>query len=163
MGRLLALRQEHRSRQRKLVLAFAAASCLVVAATVVSLVRYGQHRQSPAGNIATVSETVNLWDAGTFRGAQPGPLRSVTLPASPMRLTIILPRFSAPGKYLVAVTRDVTGNTVLAEGVATATRNGNHETVSVDLDLQKAKAGVYFLSTTHEQDQASFYYPLQIK
>lgn len=163
MSRLLSLREENRSRQRKLVLAFAAASCLVIAAALVFSARHGHRRQSPAGNIAAVSETVNLWDAGTFRGVQPGPLRSVTLPASRMRLTIILPRFSAPGKYLVAVTRDRAGNTVLAAGVATATRNGNHETVSVDLDLRKAKTGLYFLGTTHEQDQASYYYPLQIR
>ena len=36
-----------------------------------------------------------------------------------------------------------------------------------DLDAlvaeRAAKAGAYFLATTHEQDQASYYYPLQIK
>lgn len=31
------------------------------------------------------------------------------------------------------------------------------------IDLRKSKPGSYFLSTTHEQDQASYYYPLQIK
>jgi len=35
--------------------------------------------------------------------------------------------------------------------------------VSVELDLRSAKAGAYFLATTHEQDQASYYYPLQIR
>jgi len=29
--------------------------------------------------------------------------------------------------------------------------------------LRSVKAGAYFLSTTHEQDQAAYYYPLQIK
>jgi hypothetical protein len=29
--------------------------------------------------------------------------------------------------------------------------------------LRSAKAGAYFLSTTHEQDQAAYYYPFQIK
>jgi hypothetical protein len=45
----------------------------------------------------------------------------------------VLPRHSAPGQYL---------------------RN---------LDLRNAHAGQYFISTTHEQDQAAYYYPLQIK
>jgi hypothetical protein len=34
--------------------------------------------------------------------------------------------------------------------------------VSVDFDLLKSQLAPYFLSTTHEQDQASYYYPLQI-
>ena len=46
---------------------------------------------------------------------------------------------------------------------ALATINGDHESVSVELDLRAAKAGAYFLATTHEQDQASYYYPLQIR
>ena len=46
---------------------------------------------------------------------------------------------------------------------ATSVTSGNQERVSVDLDLSNAKAGEYFLSTTHEQNQASYYYPLQVK
>ncbi|HEY1805804.1 MAG TPA: hypothetical protein VGG45_15130 [Terracidiphilus sp.] len=113
--------------------------------------------------MAVVSQTVNLWDVGTFRGVQPSQLQSVSLPAARVRLKIILPRFSPPGQYLVAVTRDQSGNGVMAEGSAAALVNGNKETVAADLDLRRAKSGRYFLSTTHEQDQASYYYPLQIK
>ena len=80
-----------------------------------------------------------------------------------VRLTIILPRFSPPGQYAVAVTQDQNGNGVVAQRSALATINGDHESVSVELDLRAAKAGAYFLATTHEQDQASYYYPLQIK
>jgi hypothetical protein len=63
----------------------------------------------------------------------------------------------------VAVTRDQAGNDVQAHNTVTATSNRGREEVSVDLDLRKAAAGPYFLSTTHEQDQASYYYPLEIK
>jgi uncharacterized protein (DUF2141 family) len=87
----------------------------------------------------------------------------VLLPAAVVRVTIILPRFSPPGQYAVAVTQDQNGNGVVAQRSATATINGDHESVSVELDLRGAKAGAYFLATTHEQDQASYYYPLQIK
>jgi hypothetical protein len=121
------------------------------------------HEQIPTANLAAVSETVNLWDAGTIRGNQLGSLQSVSLPAAFVRLTIILPRFSPAGQYAVAVTQDQNGNGIVAQRTAPATANGDHESVSVELDLRTAKAGAYFLATTHEQDQASYYYPLQIK
>jgi len=113
--------------------------------------------------MAVVSKTVNLWDAGTIRGEQPGQLESVSLPAGLVRVTIILPRFSAPGQYAVAVTHDQNGNGVIAQNIAVAVRSGDEETVSLDLDLRNAKAGQYFLATTHERDQAAYYYPLQIR
>jgi len=135
----------------------------VIAAAVIGVARYGVHRQLPSADLAVVSQTVNLWDAGTVRGSQPGSLQSVLLPAAVVRVTIILPRFSPPGRYAVAVTQDQNGNGVVAQRSAPATINGDHESVSVELDLRSAKAGAYFLATTHEQDQASYYYPLQIK
>jgi hypothetical protein len=90
-------------------------------------------------------------------------LESVSLPAALVKVTIILPRFSRAGQYTVAVTRDQTVNDPLAHGNATSIGSGDREEVSVDLDLRKSRPGSYFLSTTHEQDQASYYYPLQIK
>jgi hypothetical protein len=163
MNQILVFRQENRSRRRKLALGTAVAVCLVIAAAVIGVARYGVHRQLPSADLAVVSETVNLWDAGTIRGTQPGSLQSVSLPAALVKLTIILPRFSPPGQYAVAVTQDQNGNGVVAQRSAPATINGDHESVSVELNLRAAKAGAYFLATTHEQDQASYYYPLQIK
>jgi len=90
-------------------------------------------------------------------------LQSVSLPVALVKVTIILPRYSRPGQYSIAVTRDQTVNDPLAHGSVTATGNNEREEVSVDLDLRKSRPGAYFLSTTHEQDQASYYYPLQIK
>lgn len=162
LNQLLGFRQEIRSRRRKSAVVGLVTACLVIAA-VIAVARYEVQKQSPASNMAIVSQTVNLWDVGTFRGEQPGQLQAVTLPAARVRLMIILPRFSLTGQYLVAVTRDQTGNGVMAEGSAAALAHGDKAAVSVDLDLRKAKSGQYFLSTTHEQDQASYYYPLQIK
>jgi hypothetical protein len=34
--------------------------------------------------------------------------------------------------------------------------------LTINLDLRRAHAGQYYISTTHEQDQASYYYPVQI-
>jgi hypothetical protein len=53
-------------------------------------------------------------------------------------------------------------NDPLAHSSAAATSNGDREEVSVNLDLRKSRPGTYFLATTHEQDQASYYYPFQI-
>jgi hypothetical protein len=161
MTRLLAFRHELHSHHQKLILA--TASCLVVAVALISVARNRARTQPPKADTAVVSETVNLWGTGTLRGQQPSPLQSVSLPATLVRVKIILPRFSEPGQYDVAVTRDQAGNDVQAHETVTATTNAGREEVSVNLDLRKAAAGPYFLSTTHEQDQASYYYPLQIK
>jgi hypothetical protein len=163
MSRLLVFRQENRSRRRKRTLVTAVVLCSLIGAVVITVARYEMRRQLPSANVAVVSEAVNLWDAGTIRGNQPGSLQSVFLPAAVVRVTIILPRFSPPGQYAVAVTQDQNGNGVVAQRSAPATINGDHESVSVEMDLRAAKAGAYFLATTHEQDQASYYYPLQIK
>jgi len=163
MNRVLAMRQNVRAERRKIAFGLAAA-CLVVIAGVAGWSRYEmRHHRQTIARIAPVSATVDLWNTGTYRGEQPGELQSVSLPSAPVRLTIILPRFSSPGQYLVAVTRDQSGNGVVAEGFASAGVRNGQETLSVDLDLRSAVAGAYFLSTTHEQDQAAYYYPLQIK
>lgn len=162
MNRILAMRQNTRAERRKLAFGLSAA-CLVVIIGLIAGFEYENHHRQTEAMVAPVSKTVDLWNTGTYRGEQPGPLQSVALPAAPVRLTIILPRFSSPGQYLVAVTRDQSGNGVVAEGLATAGSVNEQEKVSVALDLRSAKAGAYFLSTTHEQDQAAYYYPLQIK
>ena len=162
MTRLLAFRQEHQSQRQKQAWAFAGAACIFLAVGLIGWFRH-ESRLRMLSNAAPVAETVDLWNAATYRGQQPGQLQSVELPAARVHMTIILPQFSAPGQYLVAVTRDQNGNGVAAEGIAAALRSGAQEKVALDLDLRGVKAGAYFLSTTHEQDQAAYYYPLQIK
>lgn len=163
MRRLMTLREQNRSRQRRLALAAALAACLVGAAAIIVVARYGTHRLPTMDNTTLASRTVDLWDAATIRGGEPGALKSVSLPAALVKVTIILPRFSPAGQYVVAVTKDQNGNGVVAEGNAAMTGGGDRESIFVELDLRKVKAGSYFLATVHEQDQASYYYPLQIK
>jgi hypothetical protein len=163
MNTIVALHREIYSRRQKLILAAAGASCLVIAVALVAIARREPRKQTLEGDTTVASETVNLWDAGTLRGQQPAPLQSVSLPAKLVRLKIILPRFSEPGAYQVAVTQDQAGNDLQANSTVTAAVSDGRQEVSVELDLRKAKPGSYFLSTTHEQDQASYYYPLQIK
>jgi hypothetical protein len=77
--------------------------------------------------------------------------QSVTLPARLIQVKIILPHFSAPGRYEVAVTRDQAGNDVQANSTVTTTNNGGREELSVDLDLRKAprRGVIFFLRRTN--------------
>jgi hypothetical protein len=168
MRRLLELRSQCQSRRRRLVFTVAVGCCLLIVATIVVLSWRGSNPPRLTDNMAAIPEAIDLWNAGTLRGfqsdpAQPSPLQSVSLPRALVRVTIILPRYSRPGQYTVAVTRDQTVSNPLAHGNATSIGSGDREEVSVDLDLRKSQPGSYFLSTTHEQDQASYYYPLQIR
>jgi hypothetical protein len=168
MRRLLELRSQHQSRRRRLVFTSAVGCCLLIVAAFVVVSWRGSNIPHQTYNMAAIPETIDLSNAGTLRSipsssAEPSPLQSVSLPATLVKVKIILPRFSRPGQYTVAVTRDQTVSDPLAHGSAAATGNGDREEVSVDLDLRESKPGAYFLSTTHEQDQASYYYPLQIK
>lgn len=163
MRRIVALRDENRERNRKLGYALAAATCLIVVAGIFGWFHARHVHQETVALAEPVSKTVDLWSAGTDRGEQPGQLQSVELPASVVRLTVILPRFSPSGQYLIAVTRKEDGTGLVAEGLAPTVGAGQQEKVSVVLDLRRVTAGAYFLSTTHEQDQAAYYYPLQIK
>jgi hypothetical protein len=146
----------------------AVSCCLLLVAAIVVVSWRGTNTPHPADNMAAIPATIDLRNAGTLRGlpsdpTQPSPLQSVSLPRALVKVTIILPRYSRPGQYTVAVTRDQTVNDPLAHGSASSIVSGDGEEVSVDLDLRKSRPGSYFLSTTHEQDQASYYYPLQIK
>lgn len=162
MNRLLGFREEYRGRGRQRTwIGTAVAACAVIAIALV-VWRIGIGRD-PSNSTAVIAQTVNLFDTGVVRGEQPQQLQSVSLPAALIKLTIVLPRHSAPGQYLVAITRDQNGNGVVAQGLAATSGVGDQQQISANLDLRSAKAGQYFLSTTHEQDQASYYYPLQIK
>lgn len=163
MSRLQVLRRKQRVHIRRSQIALAGVVCLILIAAWVVVPQWRKRGQETVSSVASISKTVNLWNAGTYRGQQPAPLKSVVLPAKEVRLTIILPRFSQAGRYLVAVTRNPDGTGVIAEGTAASILKDDQETVSVPLDLRNAKAGAYFFSTTHEQNQAAYYYPLRIR
>ena len=76
---------------------------------------------------------------------------------------VILPNFSPGGNYVVSVTMDRTGNAQRAEGLGTANVSGIHADLTVTLDLRGLPEGTYYLGTTHEGDQASYYYPLTVR
>ncbi len=168
MRRLLELRSQHQSRRRRLVFTSAVGCCLLIVAALAVVSWHGTNTPHSADNMAAIPETIDLSNAGTLRSlpsnsAEPSLLQSVSLPAALVKVKIILPRYSRLGQYTVAITRDQTVSDPLAQGNATSIGSGDQEEVSVDLDLRRSIQGSYFLSTTRDQDQASYYYPLQIK
>jgi hypothetical protein len=163
MRKLQVIRRQGGTRRRILALTAAAACCLLVIAMVVLIARRGWPAGQQPANLAASSQTLDLSNAGAYRGDQPAQLQSVSLPTALVKVAIVLPRYSTPGKYVVAVTRDRSGNDLVARGSAPAVGDGSREVVTVTLDLRSAKTGPYFLSTTRERDEASYYYPLDLR
>jgi len=139
------------------------ACCVLLVATVVWISVLRSRDVQPTPNVAAVSRTLDLFNAGSYRGDQPAPLQSVSLPTALVKVTIVLPRYSTPGRYVVAVTRDQSGSDPVAKGLGSAVSDGSRELVTVTLDLRSATVGPHFLSTTRERDEASYYYPLDIR
>lgn len=103
--------------------ALAGAACIILVAGFIARSRY-ESRQQMLAQAPPAAETVDLWNAATYRGQRLGQLQSVHLPAARVHLTIILLQFGSAGQYLAAVTRDQNGNGVVAEGTAATTANG---------------------------------------
>ena len=153
---------------RSKVLPWAVAACLGII-TTGGFLGYRAHHASPNASIQLasmepVSATVNLLNSGTIRGGgdEATPLQEVSLPASIVHLSVILPRFSKAGRYDVLVSKDRTGKEVVAMGAGDAMDQGGSVSLGVTLDLRGAKAGAYFLATVRGADNGTYYYPLKI-
>jgi hypothetical protein len=161
-----------RSLKRR-VLAWAIAACLVVAAGIYgSRVLFERKAPSAIGNGAqtgneqTVANdrTIDLFGHGTVRGgSEPSPLDAVSLPSSLIHLRLILPRFSDPGSYTVAVSKDKGGTDIVARGSGMTVADGARLLLEVTLDLRRAQVGSYFLATVRESDNGTYYYPLKVQ
>jgi hypothetical protein len=162
MKRILELQFEFQTRRRRLMLIATFGCCLIVISFVVMAIRRANTPQHNS-DVAAIPVTIDLSDAGTNRGNQPIPFQSVSLPAALVKITIILPRYSGPGRYTVAFAHSQSRNEQLAHGSAIATGAEDRKEIAVGLDLRNFRPGEYFLSTTYELDQASTYYRLQIR
>ena len=161
-----------RSLKRR-ILAWAIAACLMVAAGIYGS-RVVFERKAPSalgngaktGNAQTVASdrTIDLFNHGTVRGAgEPSPLDAVSLPSSFIHLRLILPRFSDPGSYTVAVSKDKGGADIVARGSGMTVADGSRLLLEVTLDLRRAQVGSYFLATVRESDNGTYYYPLKVE
>jgi hypothetical protein len=159
------------SRRRNLVRAIAA--CLLLAVGIYgssllfkksepNVVKGGTPK--PAGELAAVDRTIDLFNHGTVRGgSEPNPLDAVSLPSTLVHLRLILPRFSDPGSYVVAVSKDRAGTAIVARGTGTTVADGPRLFLDVPLDLRGASVGSYFLATVRESDNGTYYYPLNVQ
>jgi hypothetical protein len=163
MRKLLALRNGKATNTSRVALTAIFACCVLIVASIVWISSRRSREVQTAPNVAVVSKTLDLSNAGSYRGDQPAPLQSVSLPTALVKVTVVLPRYSTPGQYVVAVTRDQSGSDPVAKGIGITVADGSRESVTVTLDLRSATTGPHFLSTTREQDQASYYYPLDIR
>ena len=164
-GEYQQLKDVHRAsrlKSKKIVLLAALAACVLFG--VVGLRLLTQNASAPIATITSpLVRTIDLYNVGTVRGVEPGRIAdSVFLPTSAVKLRLILPRFSQPGPYRIAVVRDKSGKTILAEGSGATVADGPRQVVTVMLNLRSAPSGSYLLSTTHGDDEASYYYPVKV-
>jgi hypothetical protein len=153
-----------RARQKRgllmLVAAVVAACVLIVAGAWWAGVLPGHRREQTA--IVAADRTVDLygWDAQRGSGLRQG--REIALPRTVVRVRVILPRFSRPGAYQIAVCRSRTIESAIAENTGNATAEGPREVVIVKLDLRSAKSGSFWFATKRESDEAGYYFPVRV-
>jgi hypothetical protein len=157
-----------KARRRVLAAAIAASLTLFAAAGGIWESQHLRTAVSPVLETtanAPINTQVDLFNAGTFRGAGDGvnELQAVTLPAAVVHLSLTLPRFSDPGRYQILVSRDRSASQIVAKAAALTREMNNHEILETTLDLRSAKEGSYFLATVREQDSGTYYYPLTVK
>jgi hypothetical protein len=155
------------------VLAWGLAACLLIALGVYGSKALlmkpapqsaGGGTQKQTGQLAAVNQTIDLYNHGTPRGgSEPSPLDAVSLPSALVHLRLILPRFSDPGNYVVAVSKDKAGTAIAARGSGKTIADGPRLFLDVPLDLRGAPAGSYFLATVRESDNGTYYYPLNVE
>jgi hypothetical protein len=159
-----------RRKGRRRVLSWAIAASLTLFAAAGGIwefqhLRSGSHPASETAANAPVDAQMDLFNAGTFRGANDGvnELQSVMLPAALVHLAVTLPRFSDAGQYVVLVSKDKNATQIVAKATGRAQEMNGREILNITLDLRSAKNGTYFLATVRGEDAGAYYYPLTIK
>ena len=142
----------------KRVWAPALAGCILLLGITLWVQRERGYQQS----LVAVQQTVDLSSYGTYRGGGFHPQETISLPASVVTASIVLPRLSDPGSYLVTVDRNRESSDHVAQASAATVSQQNQQVLSVKLDLHAVRPGMYFLATTLERDGTTYYYPLEV-
>src|SRR5438067_546171 len=113
---------EQSRKGRRRIISWALAASLIVA----SGIGIWEYQHAPSGHLAAVqmastqpvNANVDLFNAGTVRGEDDNTnaLTEVSLPAAIVQLSVTLPRFSEAGRYQVLVSKDKSGNDIVAKG-----------------------------------------------
>ena len=159
---------EQRRKERRRIINWTVAASLIVASGI-GIWEYQHSRTAQIDAVQLTSTTpvnanVDLFNAGTVRGEDDNTnaLKQVSLPAALVQLSVTLPRFSETGRYEVLVSRDKSGNEVVAKGSGDAVASTGKVIVRITLDLRAAKPGAYYLATVRGSDNGMYYYPVQI-
>ncbi len=142
-----------------------AACFIVVLIFHVRSAHFFRETSAPIASITLQKRTADLFEKDVLRGPG-GPNQQtspVNLPAVPLELRVILPRFSRPGTYQIAVCRDRNAESTLVKAVGPTMAEGSREIVTVILDLSKLPRGSYWLSTRYDDNDASDYFALQLQ
>lgn len=118
--------------------------------------------RTPGIQAAAFAETIDLSNAGASRGGSASAV-TIVLPRRVVDLHLVLPYFSPGGPYVVSVGSDRSATSAKAKGTSVATTQGAHANLTVRLDLRSLDPGTYYLTTTHEGDPSSYFYPLTIR
>lgn len=156
------------SRQLKAVPWAVAAALLMM--FVGGYVAFRHYKSAPGAgpqlaSVEPVNVSVDLSDAANTRGpaVEATPLRETSLPSSIVNLSLMLPRFSDTGNYVVTVSKDKSGAQIVASGSGDAVKeDGAKVSLKVTLDLRATQPGAYFLATVRGTDNGTYYYPLKI-
>jgi hypothetical protein len=163
--------QEFRSFQReaavrhRFLLSAGLAACLIIVLTF--LARSGIYYRKTPVPIASVTlqkGTADLFEKDVLRGAGEAnqPTSPVNLPAAPLELRVILPRFSRPGTYQIAVCHDRNAESAVVKAVGPTITEGPRQIVTVILDLSRLPKGSYWLSTRYDDNDASDYFAMKL-
>ncbi len=143
------------------VMAVGIAFAVLVAGAAI--VRY-QMRSSQTVGEALVEKTVDLSAEGVARGiTETEQAHPIVLARARNNLHLILPYFSAGGKYRVMLVRqrNIENSALASEGFAVAA--GSHTELNVILDLRHFAAGPYYLALIADKDQAPCFYPVRVE
>jgi hypothetical protein len=122
------------------------------------------HASTNNSSIMQLQRTADLFDApDVLRGAEPqNSFKTIYLPPAPLQLKVILPRFSDPGVYQIAICQDRSEDSTLVKAVGRAVADGPREIVTVMLDLSIVNKGSYWLSAKGEDEAGTYYFPTKV-
>lgn len=151
------------SKRRRWIPITGVAACLVAGIFITTNVNLRRSRSDQISHSAPVQRSVDLWNGDTFRGSVDfAQIQTVVLPLAPVQLRVVLPRFSRQGSYDIAICSERNVKSAIVKSSAVTTQHDGKQIVTVLLDIRRVRRGTYWLSTRHDHDDASYYYPVKV-
>lgn len=141
-------------------IAVAGSACILVAIMALTSRRELQSPGKGKQVEAAVQKTIDLSGEAVSRG---GSNRSlwISFPRRLVNLDLVLPFYSPSGRYRLTLSKE-RNSKELQYRYATASANGAHTELHVQLDFRSMSSGHYLLGTAHEGDPEPSYYPFTL-